>query len=275
MVLDPPTWATADIVADLRRLGVREGDVLMVHASLRKIGPVEGGAAAVLDALDEAVGPRGTLMMTLGAVVPHEWVNERPEAERAALLASEPPYDPLTAPALPEVGWLAEAFRRRTGTVVNDNPSGRFGARGAAAATLMRDTPWNDYYGPDSPLERFLHLGGRVLRLGADPETTTLLHYAEYLAAVPNKRRIRRHYRVVGPAGPVTRTMDCLNDETGIVDYPGEDEFAIILKAYLATRRVRTGRVGNAPSELIDGRDIVEFGARWMSENLAEWADPA
>jgi aminoglycoside N3'-acetyltransferase len=115
-----------------------------------------------------------------------------------------------------------------------------------------------------------------VLRIGANPETTTLLHYAEYLAEVPNKRRVRRHYRVAGPNGPVTRAMECLNDETGIVDYPGgEDEFGIILNAYLATGRARTGRLGNAPSELIDAGDIVLFGARWMTENLPQWADRA
>jgi aminoglycoside N3'-acetyltransferase len=265
----------ADLVADMRRLGVRPGDALMVHASLRKIGTVEHGPEGVIEALDTAVGEEGTLMMTLGAIVPHEWVNGRPEAEREALLAGEPPYDPLAAPSLPEVGRLAEAFRLRPGTIVNDNPSGRFGARGRHAEALMRNAPWHDYYGHDSPLERFVRLGGRVLRLGANPDTTTVLHYAEYLAEVPNKRTIRRHYRVNGPTGPVTRAMDCLNDETGIVDCPGEDYFAIILKAYLALGRARTGTVGGATSELIDARDIVDFGARWMSEDLPRFADRA
>src|SRR6185295_8932650 len=155
-----------EIVADLRRLGVVGGDALMGHASLRRIGPVTNSASGALDALDDAVGSDGTLMMTLGAVVPHAWVNERPESEREALLADEPPYDPLTAPALPEVGWLAEAFRQRPGTIVSDNPSGRFGARGRHAEALMRAAPWDDYYGPGSPLERFVQLGGRVLRMG-------------------------------------------------------------------------------------------------------------
>jgi aminoglycoside N3'-acetyltransferase len=245
----------------------------MVHASLKKIGPVEHGAEGVIEALDTAVGAEGTLMMVLGAVVPHEWVNERAEAEREALLANEPPYDPLTAAVLPEVGRLAEAFRLRPGTIVDDNPSGRFAARGRDAAALMRDTPWDDYYGKDSALDRFVQRGGRILRMGADLATVTALHHAEYLADVPNKRRVRRHYRVMGPNGPVTRAMDCLNDETGIVDRPGEDYFALILKAYLAMGRARTGKVGNAGSELIEARDIVEFGARWMSEDLPKWAD--
>ncbi|MEX2319531.1 MAG: AAC(3) family N-acetyltransferase [Bauldia sp.] len=271
----PPNGApipVADLLADLRRLGVRDGDLLMVHASLRKIGPVEGGATGVLDALDAAVGSNGALLMILGAVVDHEWVNQRPEAERAALLANEAPYDPLASPVLPEVGYLAEAFRMRPGTIVTDNPSGRFAARGGRAAELLRDAPWDDYYGPGSPLDRLCRAGGRVLRLGANPDTTTVLHYAEYLADVPGKRRVRRHYRVTGPNGPETRSVECLDDEFGIVDWDGDDYFALILKAYLDEGRGLHGRVGNADAKLIEAKDIVDFGARWMSENLGKGA---
>ena len=262
-------FPVADLVRDLRGLGVRAGETLMLHASLRAIGPVEGGAGGVLDALDKAVGPDGTLLMILGAVVDHEWVNARPEEERAALLEGVPPYDPEIALPLPEVGYLAEAFRRHPGTRVNDNPSGRFAARGASVDALFRNAPWDDYYGPDSPLDRLCRLGGRVLRLGASPDTTTVLHFAEYLAEVPDKRRVVRHYRVRGTDGaPVTRTVSSLDDEHGIVDWEGEDEFALILQAYRATGRQRTGLVGRAQSELIDAADIVAFGAEWMTANL-------
>ena len=263
-----------DLIRDLRRLGVRTGETLMVHASLRAIGPVEGGASAVLDALDQVVGPEGTLLMILGAVVDHEWVNTRPEEERAALLESVSPSDPDVAPPLPEVGYLAEAFRTRRGTRVDDNPSGRFAARGAGVDGLFRDAPWDDYYGPDSPLDRLCRMGGRVLRLGASPDTTTVLHFAEYLADVPGKRRIRRHYRVRGADGPVTRSVESLDDEHGIVDWDGEDYFALILKAYRATGRPSTGLVGRAQSELIDAADIVAFGAAWMTANLGATRAP-
>jgi aminoglycoside N3'-acetyltransferase len=88
------------------------------------------------------------------------------------------------------VGYLAEAFRQLPRTQVADNPSGRFAARGRLAHDLLEDAPWHDYYGPGSPLDRLCRAGGRVLRLGASPDTTTVLHFAEYLADVPNKRRI-------------------------------------------------------------------------------------
>jgi aminoglycoside N3'-acetyltransferase len=238
-----------DLVADLRALGVRHGDVLMVHASLRRVG---ARAEAVVDAIDAALGPDGTWMMTLGA------------DERAF------PFSALLTPADPDVGVLAEVFRTTPGTVVSDHPDGRFGARGALAADLTASVPWDDYYGPGSPLERFVQLGGRVLRLGADLDTVTLLHWAEYLVDVPDKRRVRREHEVLVSTGDVRRVaVECLDDSDGIVDVPGEDYFARILRAYLAAdRAVGTGQVGGATSELIDGADLVTFGVEWMSTNL-------
>jgi aminoglycoside N3'-acetyltransferase len=259
----------ADILNDLRALGVRPGAIVMAHASLRAIGPVEGGAASVLDALEQAVEPDGALMMVLGAENDWAWVNERPEEERAALLAEAVPFDPLTTPAEEDVGYLAEALRTRSGVQVTDNPEGRFAALGAKAPALLANAPWDDYYGPGSPLAHLCEMNGAVLRMGADPDTTTLLHYAEYLVDIPNKRRVTRHRRVLGPNGPEIRTVSCLDDSNGIVPWEGEDYFKTILEAYLREGRARTGRVGNAKSELIDANDLVDFGVRWMRKAFA------
>jgi aminoglycoside N3'-acetyltransferase len=266
----------------LECLGVKPGDLLMVHASLRRIGlgradVGEGGAERLLDALDDAVGPGGSLMMVLGTHYEMEWVYEHPPGERAGLLEGAPAFDHRNAPVLPEVGWLAEAFRRRPGTLVSDNPSGRFGARGRFAEALMAGQPWDDYYGPGSPLQKLCERGGKVLRMGANPETVTALHYAEYLADLPDKKRVRWDYVLAGSDGaPVHRWIDCLDDLNGIVHVEGEDYFARILKAYLALGRHREAMVGRAKAELLGAADIVAFGARWMEENLAApaQADP-
>lgn len=267
--------ATATLVAQLHDLGVAAGDTLMVHASLRRLGPVEGGALGLIAALDAAVGPAGTLLMMAGADDPWSWVNERPEAERAALLAEAPPFDALLDPVDPDVGVLAEVFRTAPGTVVSDHPEGRFAARGARAEELVAAPPWDHYYGPRSALERFVHLGGRVLRLGSDLDTVTLLHYAEHLADVPAKRTVVRHRKVLRAQGAVVRTITCLDDSNGIVERPAgtEDYFATITRAAIAELAprglARVGTVGGATSELLDGAALVEFAAAWMTVHLA------
>ena len=240
----------------------------MIHASLRAIGPVVGGPAALLTAVEEAAAPGGTLLMILGASDVPEWLWEpAPEEVRAPELAARAFHHTRT-PALPEVGWLAEVFRTTPGTLVTDHPLGRFGARGARAAQLLRDAPWHDYYGPGSPLQRFVEAGGRVLRLGADLDTVTLLHYAEYLAPLADKRRLDRWVAVAESDGVTIRLVSALDDADGIVDWIGEDYFAVLTREYLATGRAAQGRVGNATSELLDGRDLLAFAVPWLARHL-------
>ena len=109
------------MTADLRALGVGAGDVVMVHASLRAIGAVAGGGAGVVQALENAVGSMGTVVMNLGARDDYDWVNQRPESERSALLDDAPAFDALRTPADPDVGVLAEVFRCLPGTVVSES----------------------------------------------------------------------------------------------------------------------------------------------------------
>jgi len=258
------------LVADLRRLGVADGDLVMVHASLRAIGPVVGGAAGVVAALDDAVGEGGSVLMTIGARDDWGWVNSQPEGQRTALLEGSEPFDAAATPADPDMGVLAEVFRTTPGTLVSDHPEGRFAARGHGAAALVADVPWDDYYGPGSPLARLVEGSGKVLRLGADIDTVTAIHYAEYLADVPAKRRVRRHRLVRGPTGPAVVVVECLDDSDGIVAYPGPDYFGLILDDYLAGGRARRGTVGNAASELLVAGEFVTFAAHWMTDHFRD-----
>lgn len=111
--------------------------------------------------------------------------------------------------------------------------------------------------------------------MGADPETVTALHYAEYCADLPDKKRVRWDYAIAGADGaPEHVWIDCLDDLDGIVAYEGEDYFARILKAYRPLARHREGLIGKAKSELIEAADYVAFGARWMEANLKAKAGP-
>lgn len=238
----------AELTADLVTLGVRPGDLLMVHVSLRRIGPVVGGADGVVDALLATVGADGTVLVNVGVADDGE------------------PFAAERTPSDPDNGVFAEVFRRRA--VVSDHPEGRLGAIGPGATALLSDVPWDDYYGPGSPLERLVDDGGRVVLLGSDLEHVTLIHLAEYYADVPTKRRVTRQCKVATPAGVVDKTVSCLDDSDGIVEWDGPDYFGLIVADYLRSETAHRGRVGNAESVLIEAPDLVTHATAWMEGHL-------
>lgn len=238
----------AELIAQLRSLGVGEDDIVMIHASMRKVGPVEGGAAGLIEALKATVGAGGTLLMVLSA-------------------DEDEPFDALRSPVdIEDMGVLAEVFRTYPGTSVNDHPADRFAALGPRASYLLEPTPLHDYHGPGSVLERLTQSAGKVLRLGANVDTVTLTHYAEYLADVPNKIRVRRRY-VRADTGELW--IESLDDTDGIATWDQGDYFPQIFLDYRASGAVRIGPVGRGEAELFDAAPFVKFAAEWMSQRLA------
>ena len=53
----------ARLVEALSAMGARAGDMLLLHSSFKSLGGVEGGPQAVVDALCDAVGPSGTVLL--------------------------------------------------------------------------------------------------------------------------------------------------------------------------------------------------------------------
>lgn len=243
--------APAEIAASISALAHQldrdlPGRDLMVHASMRRLGPVLGGADGLIEAIRFVIGPDGTMLMMIAA-------------------DDDEPFDRLTTEADEDNGVLAEVFREFPGVEVNDHPACRFAALGPGAAALLAPQPLNDYYGPGSPLERLSQRGGAVLRLGSNRDTVTLTHYAEYLAAVPNKRTVRRRY-VRADTGPMD--IDSLDDDDGIVDWSEGDYFAQILVDYVAGGHAAVGPVGRCTAELLDAHQFVEFATAWMDSRL-------
>ena len=178
------------LAADLRRLGVREGGVLMVHTRMSALGWVVGGSETVVRALLDALGPEGTLA-AYASWEDHVYVPEdRPAAHRDAYVADPPVFDPATAAVTPDYGRIPERLRTWPGARHSGHPEAGVVAVGARAGWLTRPHPDDDAYGAGTPFARLVEAGGQVLMLGAPLDTVTLLHHAEAIARAAPKRRV-------------------------------------------------------------------------------------
>ena len=153
-----------DILRGLRDLGVRTGDLLAVHSSLGSIGYVDGGAEAVIRALEEAVGTVGTLLVP---------TFNGPAAEFSA------------AHQACGTGIIPETFRTKPRSRRSLHPTHSVAARGPLARRLVRDHHLTEPLGVSSPFHRAALLRGKVLMIGIGFTRCSIIHVAESLSAAP------------------------------------------------------------------------------------------
>ena len=130
----PGPVTRAGLAAELGRLGVRSGSVLLVHSALSALGWVCGGAQTVVEALLDALGPDGTLVApshTGGNSDPAAWGNPPvPEPWWPVIREHMPAFDPRVT-AAHGMGAIAEAVRTWPGARRSAHPQVSFSAVGA------------------------------------------------------------------------------------------------------------------------------------------------
>ncbi|HEY0396126.1 MAG TPA: aminoglycoside 3-N-acetyltransferase [Candidatus Elarobacter sp.] len=264
-------WITrAQLARDAATIGLAPGDTVMIHASLRAVGkPILGGADALIDAVFDAIGPAGTMLMYVGCESPFDDVGRAyfsPE-EEALFLAECPPFDPATARASREFGALAEIFRSRPGVRCSAHVGARMAAYGPRTDDLLTPASLADGHGIGSPLER-LYAEGKVLLIGSDLDEVTLLHYAEAIAPIADKRvvHVKAPLLVDGVRTWVEYTE--YDSSTGVREWE-ERFFAQIMERFIASGAPRRGRVGDAESYLFGARELVDFAVPIIVQSAA------
>ena len=258
--------ARRELVAHLRTLGLSRRDTVMVHASVRSVGEVAGGPDQIHLAIKDAIGDEGTLLMYASCPQYYDEVGRgtlAPEVE-AELREKLPPFDALTARSARDNGALVELLRTYPGSRVNEHVV-RFVAWGARAEHLLTPQPWDYAYGAGSALERFLALDGKILMLGSDHDTVTFLHYAEHVGDFPGKRVIRYQIPVFENGERAWRWMaEVDTSDGGAHPHWPERLFARIVDGHLRATGNRGGRVGDAPSWLMNARALHDDALRIM-----------
>jgi len=265
------------LVQQLRALGVREGDTLMPHVSLRALGELDGGPRTLVEALIEATGPAGNLI-AFASWRDSPYEETLGHAEVPPRIASRwPAFDPDAAPAYPGFGAINDFIRTHPGAHRSAHPDASMVAIGPNAGWLVASHRLGQAYGPGSPVERFIAMGGHILSIGTGPDAVTALHYAEAVAGIADKRRVT--YWMPLAADGETKWTCCSDwDSNGILEEyaapASPDAIECITRDYLLTGQAAEGRVGKASSRLIDARDIVAFGIAWLETHHRREGEP-
>lgn len=246
-----------ELAGDLRRLGVRSGDVVVVHSSLSALGWVSGGAVAVVQALQDAVTDVGTLVVpthTSGLTDPAHWSNPPVPADWVPLIReSVPAFDPSVF-ASQRMGAIAETLRIWPGTLRSSHPHVSFAAWGRHAERVTTGHALSCSLGDDSPLGRTLELGAKVLLLGTRRCTT--LHLAETRAGV-SPTITQGAALLVGGERQWVSFDDIDHDDT---------HFDQVLTEFCTLQGISPGRVGSAETLLLDQHALVDFATVRLAE---------
>lgn len=165
------SYTKLDLLQDLADMGLTGQETILIHFSMKSIGPVDGGADTVLDALMEFFRPGLLLLPT------HTW---------RTINAANPVFDVCTSSCC--VGILPELFRQRPGVVRSLHPTHSMAGYGQQVVSYLageelRNTPCT----PGGCYDRLKDVGGKILLVGVTHARNTYIHSIEEVLNVPHR----------------------------------------------------------------------------------------
>jgi aminoglycoside 3-N-acetyltransferase len=147
--------STADLVKNLKEIGIKAGDSVLVHSSLSRIGHLVDGPKTFVDALIEALGVEGTILMPTS---PNN-------VFQLNYIRNTPFFDVINSPS--KTGAITEYFRKLPKAKRSLHPTEPVSAIGKLADYYTKDhfnqlTPYNE----KSPFYRISEQKGKILYVG-------------------------------------------------------------------------------------------------------------
>ncbi|NLK94373.1 MAG: AAC(3) family N-acetyltransferase [Clostridiales bacterium] len=251
-----------EFINALKLCGIKNGQNIMVHTSLKNIGYVCGGAQTIIEGLIETVGNEGTIIMPT-----QSWKNLDPstgvhyevsEKYWQAIRDNWPAYNKDITPTN-TMGAVAEMFRKWPGALRSDHPARSVAAYGKNAKFITENHELSNIFGENSPVDKLYKLDGYVLLIGVGYDKNTSIHLADEKANYKSKRKVKESSAIM-----VNGVREWVTYETLYVD--GED-FVDIGKAFEERHNVKKVPLGNTELVFMKQRELVDFAVEWIEKN--------
>ena len=232
-LLRRPAISTADLNLGLADLGLDGTQHLIVHASLKSFGSLDGGARAVVDSLQRRAATLVAPAFTYSTLLSRPTTSSSIRFHRDMRVSRD-------------IGRVSQEMVERADAVRSQHPTLSFIALGEQAAAIMAAQTLDNPY---RPIGALYDLGGYALMIGVDFGSNTSLHYGEYLAGIPQLTRY-----VMTPQGVLPTTFpNCSADFENLVPQLGG--------------RFRSVQVGSSELRLYRIRDLVDSTVEFLQAN--------
>lgn len=249
-------YTKADLMRDLREMGLAPTDAVMIHSSMKAIGPVEGGADTVLDALMAYFAP-GLLMMPT-----HTWaqMNERYNV-----------FDRATEPAC--VGILPNLFMKRPGVVRSLHPTHSIAAYGPQAeAFVAGEENCTSPCTVGGCWHRLRSVGAKILLVGVTHTRNTYIHAVEEALDVPERLAEKPSaFIVVMPDG--SRKTVWQHRHYNAKEPHVSEHYDKLMEGYFETGAAVRARLGDAACILCDCDAIYRTTERVLAHEINAFLD--
>ena len=244
------------LIHKFSQLGIKQGNTLLVHASLSSLGYVVGGAEALFLALREIIGEQGTIVVPSQTVeisdpaswqyppVPEEWYDVIRKAMPA--YSKELSYSKAMGAFSQFIGILPDSIR-------SNHPMYSFTAIGEKAVEIIGEDTFDFPFGEESPLARMYSIGAKVLMIGTGFETNTSLHLAENRL---NREVIQEKSKILTKTGE--KWISFKNIELDIYD-----DYLEIQKNFTEHYTVNHISINESNVYLFDMKECVDFAEHY------------
>ncbi len=223
-----------DIQHTFRALGIGPGDHLLIHSSLRKVGPIDGGADGLLDALLDLVGTSGTVAVPTSSGAPRDGGC----------------FDPIESRS--GSGILAQILRKRPEAVRSLHPTHSLAAIGERADEFTRNHLEVGAVGAGSPYDLIARAGGYVVLLGVTHTANTTIHVGEDYAGM--RKLGREHFLTFKVRMPDGTLVEKQQDNSNSCS----SGFNVLELPLRLQGKLEAFRLGGAASSITKGRDLID-----------------
>ncbi len=250
-------YTTEELKDALLKLGIKQGDTLLVHSSFNNFHGFQGNPQDIINCLIEILGEEGNLLMVS---LPYQ-------TSSYEYLRTNSVFDVKRTPS--KMGIISEVFRRKKGVLRSLH---------ATHSVLVwgKDKSWiiegheNCIYpcGKDTPFDKFISLEGKVLFFDVPFIMFTFIHYIEDLL------KDQLPFQLYTEEPLTSKIIDYNGNEITINTYVYSDIAVksrnpdILGKRLLKEKKLKKTKIGKTTLMMVTAEDAIHASKFMADRNI-------